>query len=551
MKKQLLTFIHFPASLAFAGLWWAVLLLGPGSGHAQSVSGLRLINANTDQILYALGTGSATTYVNYATLPTQNLNVEATTTGTIGSVVFKLDGVVFRIENAAPYALAGNNGADYYPWTPSLGGHNLTATAYPQANGQGTAGNTLLSYLYVTDVAPPSGLTATAVSPRQINLSWVDNATNEAFFTIERQFSASQPWVEIGNAAANATAYADTTLQDGSGGNYRVYAVKNAAIRSPYSNQAYTTTPYGDPVPPADVVAEVLSNTSIRLTWSSSPFGSDYWIEMSVGDTSNFRQYDATYFGINETTFTDLTPSTTHYFRVRTGHKGKMSPYSEIESAATYASRIADKIIVINANTQQKVDSFYHDAYTVDFAALGIQHLNLVVTTVPQSVGSVVFTLDGSLFRTENVAPYAIAGDAKGTYNPWTPAVGTHTLSITPYAQSNGQGIAGATRTVTLNVVQSGSSRLRFAGKAEAGGGVRAYPVPARNRLTVNLAGQPREPRTLLITDARGRVVYRATLGASQQQAEIDLARCGIAAGLYLLQIQSSTGSRVIRLVKE
>lgn len=551
MKKQLLRLIHFPVSLAFAGLWWAVLLLGPGSAHAQSVTSLRLINADTDQILSALGTGSATTYINYATLPTQNLNVEATTTGTVGSVVFKLDGSVFRIENTAPYALAGNNGTDYLPWTPSLGGHNLTATAYPQANGQGTAGTTLLSYFIVTDVAPPSNLTAAAVSPRQINLSWTDNATNEAYFTIERQFGSSQPWVTLGNAAANATAYADTTLQGGNTANYRVYAVKNEATRSPYSNQAFTTTPYGDPVPPTNVVAEALSSTSIRLTWTNSPFGSDYWIERSVGDASNFQQYRALYFGVTNTTFTGLTPNTTYYFRIRTGYNGQMSPYSEIKSATTYASHIEDKIIVVNADTQQKIDSFYNNAYTVDFAALGTQNLNLVVTTVPQSVGSVLFTLNGSLFRTENVAPYALAGDASGTYNPWTPAVGTHTLSITPYGQSNGQGIAGATRTVTLNVLQSGAPRLRVAGPVEVPGGIRAYPVPARNRLTVDLTGQSREPRALLIADARGRVVYRATLGAGQQQAQIDLARCGMAAGLYLLQIQSSTGNQVIRLIKE
>jgi hypothetical protein len=245
-------------------------------------------------------------------------------------------------------------------------------------------------------------------------------------------------------------------------------------------------------VPPADVVAEVLSSTSIRLTWSRSPFGNDYRIEMSVGDTSNFRQYDAVYFGINETTFTGLPPHTTHHFRVRTAHQGKLSPYSATESATTHASHIDDKIIVINANTQQKVDSFYHDTYTVDFAALGTQNLNLVVTTVPQSVGSVVFTLDGSLFRIENVAPYALAGDANGTYNPWTPAVGTHTLSITPYAQPNGQGIAGA----NPYRCSTWSSPVRpdcvFAGKAEAAGsGIRAYPVPPATNSPLTFPANP------------------------------------------------------------
>jgi hypothetical protein len=285
MRKSVLTRCVLPNPFAFAGLLWAALLWGPGTGNAQSVTGFRLVNADTDQTLYWLGTGSASNYINYATLPTQRLNVEATTTGTVGSVVFKLDGNVFRIENAAPYALAGNNGPDYYPWTPGLGGHNLTATAYPQPNGEGSAGNTLLSYFFVTDVAPPANLAAAAVSPRQINLSWVDNATNEAYFTIERQFGSSQPWVKIGYAAANATTYADTTLQDGSSAQYRVYAVKmrQSVLRIPIRR-----------TPPRRTVTRAARRRGGRGAFQHfhpadlepQPVGNDYRIEMSVGDTS-------------------------------------------------------------------------------------------------------------------------------------------------------------------------------------------------------------------------------------------------------------------------
>jgi len=42
--------------------------------------------------------------------------------------------------------------------------------------------------------AAPTNLTATAVSSRQINLAWTDNATDETGFQVERATRASGPW---------------------------------------------------------------------------------------------------------------------------------------------------------------------------------------------------------------------------------------------------------------------------------------------------------------------------------------------------------------------
>jgi hypothetical protein len=47
----------------------------------------------------------------------------------------------YRTDNAAPYALAGDtNATDYVAWTPSVGGHTVTATPYTAADAGGTAG---------------------------------------------------------------------------------------------------------------------------------------------------------------------------------------------------------------------------------------------------------------------------------------------------------------------------------------------------------------------------------------------------------------------------
>jgi CubicO group peptidase (beta-lactamase class C family) len=115
---------------------------GSPAQTAPKVTALTLINADTDQPMMTMTNGMTLTL---AELPTRNLNVRAATSPTtIGSVRFGLDGNAnFRTETSAPYALAGDDGGNYRPWTPAAGAHTLKATPYAGAGGTGTAGATL------------------------------------------------------------------------------------------------------------------------------------------------------------------------------------------------------------------------------------------------------------------------------------------------------------------------------------------------------------------------------------------------------------------------
>ncbi len=89
--------------------------------------------------------------------------------------------------------------------------------------------------------AAPAGLTAVAVSRSQINLSWIDNSTDETGFKIERSQDGIT-FTQIGTVGSNVTAVANTGLSRRTTYYYRVRAY-NAAGNSAYSNIASATTP--------------------------------------------------------------------------------------------------------------------------------------------------------------------------------------------------------------------------------------------------------------------------------------------------------------------
>lgn len=95
----------------------------------------------------------------------------------------------------------------------------------------------------------------------------------------------------------------------------------------------------------------------------------------------------------------------------------------------------------------------------IDLSALGTSDLNIRANTQPSTIGSVRFGLDGnSSYRIENGAPYALEGNSGSDYADWTPSLGNHTVTATPYSGSGASGSAGAPFSVTFTVIDGGGS---------------------------------------------------------------------------------------------
>jgi hypothetical protein len=190
-----------------------------------------------------------------------------------------------------------------------------------------------------TPPAAPTGLTATAISTSQINLSWTDNAANETGFYVERCTGAScSSFTQIASLGANVTSYSNTGLSASTSYSYRVRAY-NTGGNSGYSNTASATTQAAPTVPaaPTNLIATAASKSQINLTWTDNATNeTGFKIERCKGSTcTNFAQIATVGANVTSYSSTGLSSNTTYRFRVRAYNATGNSSYSNIAAATT------------------------------------------------------------------------------------------------------------------------------------------------------------------------------------------------------------------------
>lgn len=145
-------------------------------------------------------------------------------------------------------------------WADVVGAGALPPPTFPQGTSfqayyslGGTGGTPPLA---------PGSLAATAISSSQIDLSWLDNASDEDGFEIERSTDGVN-FALIASVGANVTTYSDSNgLAASTTYDYRVRAA-NANGNSDYSNVASATT--GPDVAGTAMVIESITVTTVNV----------------------------------------------------------------------------------------------------------------------------------------------------------------------------------------------------------------------------------------------------------------------------------------------
>jgi hypothetical protein len=111
----------------------------------------------------------------------------------------------------------------------------------------------------------PTGLSATAVTDRRVDLTWTDASLIEDNVEVERSIDGGA-YTRIAQLDKDSTSYSDTAARGGTDHSYRV-RMTNIIGAGEYSNVATVTTP---PSPLQDLAGTSPTPTSVRLTWTDA-----------------------------------------------------------------------------------------------------------------------------------------------------------------------------------------------------------------------------------------------------------------------------------------
>jgi hypothetical protein len=255
--------------------------------------------------------------------------------------------VGYRIERAAvdrrgnpgAWSGVGTALANETSFTDATAGS--AAPAFYRVIAFNAAGDAVSSPLLVgpsvaTAPAKPGAVTATAQSGPQARVTWLDNATNEAGFVLERAAVVGDvvgPFKPIANVAArggtgNAT-FIDTTVKPASSYRYRVYAINTAGASdvSPESNTIAYPEP---PAKPATFSASATvsgGRATVRLDWSSAAGATGYTIQRATNATFANATTGTAPGTATSVTQTGLARNTTYHYRIRATNLGGNSDW--------------------------------------------------------------------------------------------------------------------------------------------------------------------------------------------------------------------------------
>jgi len=166
--------------------------------------------------------------------------------------------------------------------------YTVSVVALDTAGNETTATNT---GTFSKPVPPnPTGLSATAASSSQVNLSWTSGGGSTAGYKIAYATGASAPsncssGTVIPGSSITGTSHSVTGLTASTQYSFRVCTVNNDTSPAVSSGAtASATTPQAAPPNPTNSIATATSSTQIDLSWTSGVGSTtDYWISYQTG----------------------------------------------------------------------------------------------------------------------------------------------------------------------------------------------------------------------------------------------------------------------------
>jgi hypothetical protein len=170
----------------------------------------------------------------------------------------------------------------------------------------------------------PSGANAVPGGSNWVTITWIDNATNETGFRLERAPDLSSPWLTLWTIyGQNVTTTTDYPLTSEQQVCYRVVAFNT--IGNSASSNADCTTP---PAAPSGLRATVVDNQTVDLAWTDNSAVEDGYEVQRAREQAEW----ATVVSLppNSKSYRDVVPSdATYWYRIRAKKDGGYSNTSD------------------------------------------------------------------------------------------------------------------------------------------------------------------------------------------------------------------------------
>lgn len=456
-----------------------------------------LVNASTDLDIGPLREGDI---LNKRLLPPFNIRADVDACGVpAGSVKFVLNGSTVRIENIAPLAIAGDAPTgNYKTWNVSQGSYHLQTSAYRNRNMNG-------------------GLLGL---PGEINFTVVDDDCYPLTVEINTDLYGEQTSFKLTDLTDNTLVGSTDSGSLGSATNYR----QSFCVPADHC--------YEFRIFDSDGICCLYGNGSYAVTFNSSVVASGG--EFVSSETTAFGNCQPDCEGvIGGTAVTDV--------------NGACCQPDDLDCSGVCFGGDNTLQVVSFTLVETKTDADIRPLNDGDVIDLSATPFISVRANLCASAGSVRFRVNGSNFSLENIAPYAIAGDAPpGNYKKWNVSPGTYTIEAIPYPGAGGSGTAGVSKTITITVV-GGSSKTGDENTAvnitgEDGLAIRAYPNPFNDMLTFEFS-IPKEGAVALelysISGEKIATVFEGKVAGGEINRHVFHAG-DLASGLYMYKIKTN-----------
>jgi subtilisin family serine protease len=203
----------------------------------------------------------------------------------------------------------------------------------PSLNGFiGTAGR-INAYRAISSLQTPESASSRALSEQSIVVTWVDRATGETGYSVERK-PAGGTYLQLTVLPANTTTFTDSGLVDGTKYYHRIKAVNTIPAESKAVEPSASTPLYA----PRNLHPSATSKTNVLLEWTDFSETEDgFRVERQTG---NGAFDEIATLGANVSSYNDFTVSSTirYHYRVRAFNSLGYSPYSNQVSIKTGGS---------------------------------------------------------------------------------------------------------------------------------------------------------------------------------------------------------------------